>query len=155
VPPEVLTGAPPPDCTGADVGACRLLELPVELELFGDPPEVPVEPDGEPLSEEPLPEEPLPEEPLPEETDACAEPGSAAATAPATATLAMPTAAVAAFSRFLPRLRSATARVMAYERSCELLMLKVWHIQLEGLFMFRLSMLSVQPPQPVANRHRN
>jgi hypothetical protein len=133
VPPEVLTGAPPPDCTGADDGACRLLELPGELELFGDPPEVSVEPD---------------EEPLPGETDECAVPGRLTATAPATATLAIPTAAVAAFSRRLPRLRSATARVMAYEGACELLMLKVWHIQLEGLFMFRLSMLSVRPPQP-------
>jgi hypothetical protein len=107
----VLTGVPPPDRTGADDGACRLLELPEELELFDEPPlELFVEPD---------------EELLPEETDACAEPGRPAATAPATATLAMPTAAVAAFSRCRPRLRSATARVMAFEVGCELLMLKV------------------------------
>jgi hypothetical protein len=48
-----------------------------------------------------------------DEADECVEPGSVAATAPATATLAKLTAAVVAFSRRRPRSRSATAREMA------------------------------------------
>lgn len=39
------------------------------------------------------------DEPFVGKTDECAEPGSVTATAPATATLAKPTAAVVAFSR--------------------------------------------------------
>ena len=55
-----------------------------ELELLGAPEEMPVDWD---------------EELFAGETDECVEPGSVAATAPATATLANPTAAVVAFSR--------------------------------------------------------
>jgi hypothetical protein len=60
------------------------LESLEELEPLGAPEEVPVEWD---------------EELFTGETDGCAEPGSVTATAPATATLANPTAAVVAFSR--------------------------------------------------------
>jgi hypothetical protein len=60
------------------------LELLEELEPLGAPEEVPVEWD---------------EELFAGKTDECVEPGSVAATAPVTATLANPTAAVVAFSR--------------------------------------------------------
>jgi hypothetical protein len=119
----VLTGgAPPPDCTGVDDGAWRLLEPFEELddELLEEPEELDDELPEEPELPEPAEPDPeLPEgldvlagldtpEEVPvewddelfvEETDECVEPGSVAATAPATATLANPTAAVVAFSR--------------------------------------------------------
>jgi hypothetical protein len=114
VPPEVLTGAPPPDCTGTDEGAWRLLELFEEFEEFEEfEPLDELEPFEKLLLEElesldELPEEPelLDESPaewddelFTGEADECVEPGSVAATTPATATLAKLTAAVAAFSR--------------------------------------------------------
>jgi hypothetical protein len=92
---------------GADDGLPRLpeLELPDELEL--DPPEFAELP---PLPDDELPEEP--EEVLPEEeaVELWPEPGRLRATAPATATLAMPTAAVVVWTRLRPRSRAATAR---------------------------------------------
>lgn len=86
-----------------------MLEPFEELELFDELPEE-LEP-PEPELAEPDPDVPeeldVPEE-VPvewddelfvDEVDECVEPGSVAATAPATATLAKPTAAVVAFSR--------------------------------------------------------
>lgn len=79
---------------------------------------------------------------------ACVEPGSATATAPAATTLAKPTVAVVAFRRRLPRSRSATARETLRPRlsrdpraygdpsgNSGLLMLSVWHTQLERQFV--------------------
>jgi hypothetical protein len=123
VPPEV-TWPPPLDCTGALAGARRLLELPEELDEFAEveePEELEVLPvlAPEPGRAEPPLDAPVPDDDAPVLFPAgelelpvvlCAEPGSAAATAPAASTLATPTVAVAVFSLRRPRSRSATAR---------------------------------------------
>jgi hypothetical protein len=134
VPPEV-TWPPPLDWTGAEAGACKVPELPwlpESLDGFEEPedfaePEDPEEPDAfeEPdsLEEPDALEEPAdfaapevaddfeePAEWLVLVTAVCVLPGSAAATAPAAATLAKLTAAVALLRRRRPRSRSATAR---------------------------------------------
>jgi hypothetical protein len=115
VPPDVLTGVPP-DWTGVEDGACRLLELPespVE-ELLSDEPEpafdVPELPGDCVLPEDPVLDEPVPLAGDPVLAAACVLPGSMIATTPAAATLAIPTAAVVLFTRCLPCSRSATAR---------------------------------------------
>ena len=122
VPPEV-TWPPPLDCTGAEVGAWRLLDEFEEFEEFDELDEFEEleEPDE---SEELVPESSEPPVAaalelleLPEVVAVwCVEPGSAAATAPAATTLAKPTVAVVAFSLRLPRSRSATARARAASR---------------------------------------
>jgi hypothetical protein len=94
VPPDVTW--PPPDWTGACVGAWRLPELLEEFDEFDE-----AEPDPEELESAELFEE---------VTVLCAEPGSATATAPAATTLTKPTVAVVAFSLRRPHSRSATAR---------------------------------------------
>ncbi len=66
-------------------------------------PDEPVPDDREPL----LAEEPLLDVPLPVDVLLCVEPGSVAAMAPVASTLATPTPAVTADSRFMPRCRSA------------------------------------------------
>ena len=87
------------------------LDEPVPEELE---PEDPVLED--PVLEDPVLEDPVPEEaeplldvPLPDDVLWCAEPGSVAAMAPVASTLATPTPAVTADSRFMPRCRSAAA----------------------------------------------
>jgi hypothetical protein len=129
VPPEVVW-PPPLDCTGVLAGACRLPELVDEFEELEELEELeldefefdePARFELDEFEEPELPEAELlavPDVELDEEfpvdlpgcvTAACVEPGSASATAPAAATLAKPTVAVVAFSRRLPRSRSATA----------------------------------------------
>lgn len=131
----------------------ELLELLDEPELLEEP-EEPEEPEPEcvePVEPErlALPESVarLPDDvecdalPVPDErfaTEGCAEPGSVAATAPATTTLAKLTVAVVALRRRLPRSRSATAcetsrGALACGRSLRnsgLFMLPVWHTRL-------------------------
>lgn len=147
---------------GADEGACNVPELPDELgefELPGDldEPAVLAELDGlADLAE--LDEfeewEPPAVEWLEFATGVCAEPGSATATAPAATTLAKLTVAVVALRRRLPRSRSATAwltlraapsRLRRSGRcsrwNTSLLMLSVWHTQLDALFRFDLRTL--------------
>lgn len=88
------------------------------------------------------------------DTGVCADPGSVTATAPAATTLAKLTVAVVALRRRLPRSRSATPRAtlraapsrLPRSRGCSwgnssLLMLSVWHNQLDALFRFDLRML--------------
>lgn len=168
-----MTRPPPFDWTGGFTGACRVFEPleefeefdelaefdePLLPELVPDEPEVP-EPEPEPRVVEPLdawlPEDEVPARELPEwVTAACVEPGRAAATAPAASTLAKPTVAVVAFSRRLPRSRSATAletsRLAACPgpvargapwRSSGLVMPSVLHIHFHGLFMLLLRTL--------------
>jgi hypothetical protein len=149
---------PPPDWTGVYAGAWRPPELAEEEEEEEPEPAEPepfeAEPDEpEPAEPEPVPAVP-PDAPLPadelvellEDAVLWVEPGSAAATAPAATTLAKPTVAVATFSRWRPRSRSATAREMLRPPwrdpdrvrgdplpNPALLMPSVWHAQLQRL----------------------
>jgi hypothetical protein len=154
-PPEVLWPPPPPDWTGVYEGACRLPELFEELEEpeLEEPEldEFDVFEGPDPAFDVPLPDDVLPDEVLPDEVLClcdvaleldepldevavlCVEPGRAAATTPATATLAKPTVAVVVLSRRRPSSRSATARErsrFAPRRRSWLLMLSVWHTHL-------------------------
>jgi hypothetical protein len=71
-------------------------------------PDDPAPEDAEPDDPEPLlTDEPLPDVLLPDDVPWCVEPGSVAAMAPVASTLATPTPAVTADSRFMPRCRSA------------------------------------------------
>ena len=139
----MLTGALV-DWVGADVGGCRLLELPELLELEPELPEL-VEPLDELEPELEEDEEPESSDELELEREACgradgcvpwddawraddvacAGPGSRTVTTPAAVRLATETAVVADASFFLPRSRSATARATAegrLVRNCGLLM---------------------------------
>jgi hypothetical protein len=125
-----VTWPPPFDCTGAEVGAWRLLDEFEEFEEFEEFDELDELDEFEELEEPDESEELVPESSerpvlaaalelleLPEVVAVwCVEPGSAAATAPAATTLAKPTVAVVAFSLRLPRSRSATARARAASR---------------------------------------
>ena len=124
-----MTWPPPFDCTGAEVGAWRLVDEFEEFDEFDEFEEFDELDEFEELEEPDESEELVPEssEPpvaaalelleLPEVVAVwCVEPGSAAATAPAATTLAKPTVAVVAFSLRLPRSRSATARARAASR---------------------------------------
>jgi hypothetical protein len=126
----VLTGVPP-DCAGADAGACRLpelLELFEELELLDE-----CESSDEPeLLDEgcELPDDGVPADGtvlgVPVVAEALVAPGSRIATSPATATLAAEIAAVDLVSQRRPRSRSAIARATsdAPLRNCGVLMVK-------------------------------
>lgn len=104
---------------------------PVEPERLALPESVSRLPDGVECDALPVPGERF-------ATEGCAEPGSVAATAPATTTLAKLTVAVVALRRRLPRSRSATAcetsrGALACGRSLRnsgLFMLSVWHTRL-------------------------
>jgi hypothetical protein len=112
-----------------------------ELEEFGLLPELVPEPvPAVPPLDVPVPADDVPVLLLADEPELlvvlCAEPGSAAATAPAASTLATPTVAVAVFSLRRPRSRSATASETcraalwprgAPLRSSQLSIIAVWH----------------------------
>jgi hypothetical protein len=119
--PELELGALVPDRPLSDLPL--LFELPVfELESL----EFELDPDGLVVDDEPEFEVPV----------VWVDPGRPSATAPAATTLAKPTAAVVALSRYLPRSRSAIA--WATRRDAELLMSSASHLRLKNQFIVPL-----------------
>lgn len=131
-----------------ELEVCGVTGLFCESEVFWEPELFDGDPAGElancqpePTSGVPPPDDEAPVPMLAAVVCVCVAPGSTTATAPAASTLAKPAVAVAAFSRRLPRSRSATARVTrrppararrGVPRSSQLSMLAVCHIRLRG-----------------------
>ena len=120
-PPELeLEEDPEPEFDDDEPELAPELAVDPELELepeVGFAPELELVPDEPVLEglapEEPVPVEPVPVEPVPVEPEEVlavwVDPGRLKATAPATTTLAMPTAVVVERTRARPRARAATA----------------------------------------------